>query len=78
MGPRHLQERLGGDVQDSSGPTLDGVVANTTVPGFRACQVLLVNPISKDKKMTNKGQICIIPSRFSNLKRLIESAIHPN
>ncbi len=78
MGPRHLQERLGGDVEDSSGPTLDGVVANTTVPGFRACLVLLVNPIPRDKKMTNKGQICIKPSRFFNLKRLIESEIHPN
>jgi hypothetical protein len=50
VGPRRLQERLRGDVEYSSGPTLDGVVANTTVPGFRPCLVLLVNPIPRDKK----------------------------
>ena len=49
VGPRHLQERLRGDVEYSSGPTLDGVVANTTVPGFGPCLVLLVNPIPREQ-----------------------------
>jgi hypothetical protein len=49
VGPRHLQERLGGDVEDCSSPALDGVIPHTTVSGFRACLVLLVNTVPREK-----------------------------
>ena len=44
---RDLQQSVGGDVDNSSGPTCVGLVAGTAVPGLGALLVFLMHPIPK-------------------------------
>jgi hypothetical protein len=44
---RDLQHSVGGDVDDSSGPTSVGLVAGKAVPGLGALLVFLMHPIPK-------------------------------
>jgi hypothetical protein len=52
VGARDLQQSVGGDVDDSSGPTCVGLVAGTAVPCLGALLVFLMHPIPKNRKFS--------------------------
>ncbi len=52
VGARNLQQSVGGDVDDSSGPTSVGLVAGTAVPCLGALLVSLMHAIPKNRKFS--------------------------
>jgi hypothetical protein len=52
VGARDLQQSVGGDVEDSSGPTSVGLVAGTAVPCLGPLLVFLMHAIPKNRKFS--------------------------